>query len=71
MEIQRQVQQEDFSYFPIQSVYNFPIQSVYKSMTPGRSYIWPQGHNLNNLGKEATNEYLYKTIVKKTKLFVT
>ena len=36
--------QEDFFMF-------FPIKAYAKHVTPGAALFWPQGHNLNKLGR--------------------
>ena len=40
-------------------VWSFPYINRCKLVTPGRGQFWPQGHNLNNLGRGPLDDAIY------------
>ena len=45
--------QEDFSMC-------FPIQANVKYVTPGRCHFWPQGYNLDKIGRSLQGDATYQ-----------
>jgi len=39
---------------------SFPHIIQCKIVTPGRGQFWPQGHNLNNFGREPLDDAIYQ-----------
>ena len=45
--------QEDFSMF-------FPINAYVRHVTPGAGHFWPQGYNLNKVGRWSLGDASYQ-----------